>query len=154
MPCAPGRAPSHEPLQQPTTGHLRVAFLFLEEALTPLNPVVDALTCRLDDTLRDLFEELAGVMQFEVGKERELAEALALLDVLRMHPQAVSGVVLLEGQLAGTPVFVLATDDGAARAHLDTLGAAGVAVGDLGRAVSSLGGAARLTALHPRTPEN
>jgi hypothetical protein len=55
--------------------------------MTPLEPIVDALVARLDDNLREAFEERAGVMQFEAGKPRELAEALALLDVIRLHPE-------------------------------------------------------------------
>jgi hypothetical protein len=55
--------------------------------MTPLEPIVDALVARLDDNLREAFEERAGIMQFEAGKSRELAEALALLDVIRLHPE-------------------------------------------------------------------
>lgn len=58
--------------------------------MTPLNPIVEALVCRLDANLRGAFEERAGIMQFEVGKPRELAEALALLEVIRLNPLAVS----------------------------------------------------------------
>jgi hypothetical protein len=54
--------------------------------MTPLEPIVDALVARLDDNLREAFEERAGIMQFEAGKSRELAEALALLDVIRLYP--------------------------------------------------------------------
>jgi hypothetical protein len=54
--------------------------------MTPINPIVEALVCRLDDNLREAFEERAGIMQFEAGHPRELAEALALLDVIRTYP--------------------------------------------------------------------
>lgn len=121
--------------------------------MVPVSPIVEALVRRLDDNLREAFEERAGVMQFEAGKERELAEALALLDVIRVHPLAVSGLVVLRGSLDGAPVFVLAADSPMARAHLGTLGATGVAGGDLPWALSYLGGAARLTALWT-APEN
>jgi len=122
-------------------------FLLLEDSLTPLNPIVDALVCRLDDNLRDLFGELAGVMQFEVGKERELAEALALLDVVRMTPLAVAGAVVLRATVAGNPVLAVTADRPAAEARLGTLGATGVALGSLPTAVASLGGTARLRRL-------
>lgn len=115
--------------------------------MVPVNPIVEALVCRLDDDLREAFEERAGIQQFEVGKERELAEAIALLDVIRMHPLAVCGVVALRGTLAGAPVVVVATNSPAALARLGTLGITGGAVVDLSSALSSLGGAARLTAL-------
>lgn len=54
--------------------------------MIPINPITEALVCRLDENLREAFEERAGIMQFEAGKERELAEALALLDVIRTYP--------------------------------------------------------------------
>jgi hypothetical protein len=104
-----------------------VALLFLEDPLIPVNPIV---------------------------KERELAEALALLDVIRVHPLAVSGLVLLRGTLAGAPVVVLATAQPTALARLGTLGVTRVVPGDLPLAMSSLGGIARLTGLQARTPEN
>lgn len=121
--------------------------MFLEHPLVPVNPIVEALVYRLDVNLREAFEERAGVMQFEAGKERELAEALALLDVIRVHPLAVSGVEVLRGTLAGAPVVVLATEAPTALARLGTYGITAAAVADLAGAVSSLGGAARLTAV-------
>jgi hypothetical protein len=112
----PRRSRIRDSRHQPTNGHLRVALLFLEHPLVPANPIVEALVCRLGAELREAFEERAGIQQFEAGKERELAEALALLDVIRLHPLAVSGVVVLSGTLAGAPVVVLATDQPAALA--------------------------------------
>jgi hypothetical protein len=113
--------------------------------LVPVNPIVEALVCRLDENLREAFEERAGIQQFEAGKERELAEALALLDVIRMHPLAVSGVLVLRGSFDGAPVVVLATAGPTALARLGTYGVTGAAAADLAGAVSSLGGFARLT---------
>jgi hypothetical protein len=131
-----------------------VALLFLEDPLVPANPMVEALVCRLDVNQREAFEERAGIQQFEAGKERELAEALAPLDVVRLHPLAVSGLVVLRGTLAGAPVVVLAAEQPAALARLGTLGVTSVVPGDLAMAMSSLGGIARLTGLQARTPEN
>lgn len=54
--------------------------------MTPIEPIVEALVSRLDANLREAFEERAGILQFEAGKPRELAEALALLDVIRSYP--------------------------------------------------------------------
>jgi hypothetical protein len=54
--------------------------------MTPLEPIVEALVSRLDANLREAFEERAGILQFEAGKPRDLAEALALLDVIRSYP--------------------------------------------------------------------
>lgn len=115
--------------------------------MRPVNPIVDALVSRLDANEREAFEERAGILQFEAGNERELAEALALLEVIRLHPLAGSGLVVLRCTVAGALVTVLGADSTATWAHLDALGATGVGAGDLGRALSSLGGAARLTPL-------
>jgi hypothetical protein len=67
-----------------------VAFVFLEHRMTPLEPIVEALVSRLDTNLREAFEERAGILQFEAGKPRDLAEALALLEVIRLNPMAVA----------------------------------------------------------------
>ena len=115
--------------------------------MTPLNPIVEALVCRLNDNQREAFEERAGIMQFEAGKERELAEALALLDVVRMSPLAVAGLVCLRTTVAGAPVLVIAATEGRARVAVGTLGGTGVTPVELSSALASLGGAARLTAL-------
>ncbi|MBC5768690.1 hypothetical protein [Ramlibacter albus] len=112
--------------------------------MTPLEPIVEALVCRLDDNLREAFEERAGILQFEAGRSRELAEPLALLDVVRMHPLAVAGVVCMSGTVAGAPVHVIAADEASAGAALAALGVAGTARTDLSRVVASLGGTARL----------
>jgi hypothetical protein len=117
--------------------------------MTPLNPIVESLVCRLDDNLREAFEERAGILEFEAGTPRELAEPLALLDVVRMNPLAFAGVVCLRATVAGAPVFAIAPDEACAMVALAALGGTGAAAVDLAVAVASLGGAARLTALNP-----
>jgi hypothetical protein len=67
--------------------------------MTPLEPLVEALVSRLDADLREAFEERAGIFQFEAGKPRDLAEALALLDVIRTCP--VEAHACLGGKNAG-----------------------------------------------------
>jgi len=130
------------PTQPPSGG-----FLVSGARMTPLSPIVEALVCRLDDTLREAFEERAGILQFEAGNPRELAEPLALLDVVRMHPLAVAGVVCLRGAVAGASVYVIAGDEARARGALAVLGGADGAAADLAGVLGQLGGAARLTAL-------
>lgn len=112
--------------------------------MTPLSPVVDALVCRLDDNLREAFEERAGIMQFEAGQPRELAEALALLDVIRMNPLAVSDVVAMKVQLDGEVLTVLTTDVALAVQHFSDIGAKPVGPADLAEAVRQFGIAAVL----------
>lgn len=54
--------------------------------MTPIEPIVEALVSRLDASLREFFEERAGVLEWEAGKPRALAEALAFLEVVRAYP--------------------------------------------------------------------
>jgi len=116
--------------------------------MTPLEPIVEALVHRLAGSLRKAFEERAGIMQFEAGRPRELAEPLALLDVPRMNPLALTGVACLRASVGGEYAFVIARDEARARAALAALGGTGGAPVDLPMALDHLGGAARLTALN------
>lgn len=56
----------------------------------PLEPLVATLVDRLNDNLREAFEERAGIIEFDAGLPRAHAECLALLNVLVSHPEAVS----------------------------------------------------------------
>ena len=53
------------------------------------HPIVADFTRDLDENLREAWEERAAVMQFDAGIDRDLAEALALLLVIRQYPQQV-----------------------------------------------------------------
>jgi hypothetical protein len=55
----------------------------------PTNEVVADLVSRLDAGLREAFEERASIREFDGRLPRELAEALALLDVIRQYPKEV-----------------------------------------------------------------
>ncbi len=55
----------------------------------PIDPLVASLVDRLDDNLREAFEERAGILEFEAGLTRAHAECLALLNVLVSHPECV-----------------------------------------------------------------
>jgi hypothetical protein len=48
---------------------------------------------RLDAERRYLFDERAGILEVENGVDRDTAEILALIDLLRAHPAALIGVV-------------------------------------------------------------
>jgi len=54
----------------------------------PIDPLVATLVNRLDDNLREAFEERAGILEFEAGLPRAHAECLALLNVLVSHPES------------------------------------------------------------------
>ena len=54
--------------------------------------IVADLVQRLHPDLREDYEERAGIIEFDAAQPRELAEALAMLDVLRRHPAGLLGV--------------------------------------------------------------
>lgn len=53
----------------------------------PINETVAVMVADLSEGLTELFNERAGIRQYDGQQQRELAEALALLDVIRMHPR-------------------------------------------------------------------
>jgi hypothetical protein len=55
----------------------------------PTHEVVADLVSRLDSSLREAFEERAAIREFDGGLNRELAEALALLELIRQYPKEV-----------------------------------------------------------------
>ncbi len=115
--------------------------------MTPLNPIVEALVHRLDANWLEEFEERAGILQFEAGHTRDLAEPLALLNVLHTSPLALVQAQCHLVQWAGKPVYLL-TSTGVAASALG--GQVGTPV-DLSLALGQLGGAALLTPLKPIT---
>ena len=103
-------------------------------------PIVAELVARLDDNLRDAFEERAGIMEFDGGLAREHAECLALLDIYLTHPLAELGLCVLRVEAGG---YVLATDPASVTAMgLDVLG-----VVDIRQVLAEFGGVARISAI-------
>jgi len=74
--------------------------------MTPL--LFGDLYARLDDELRYVFDERAGIVEFDAHKPRELAECLALIELLREFPSALLGFKTLQLNLDGRPLWVLA----------------------------------------------
>ena len=58
----------------------------MQTRITPTDALVAEMVTLLDINLRDDFEERAGIIEFEALVPRAHAECLALLDVLRRHP--------------------------------------------------------------------
>lgn len=51
----------------------------------PYHPImVDLLAC-LDESQHEHVEERAGILEFDAGLDRQLAEALALLEIVRLY---------------------------------------------------------------------
>lgn len=47
------------------------------------NEIVHEIVRMLNETQREAYEERAGILEFDAGLQRELAEALALLQVIK-----------------------------------------------------------------------
>ena len=57
--------------------------------MKPLDETVSAMASCLDEGLFELWQERAAIREHDGGQSRELAEAMALLDVIRMNTKAV-----------------------------------------------------------------
>ena len=99
--------------------------------LTPTDPLVAELVTRLDDALREDFEERAGIMEVDGQLPRGHAECRALLDVFRRHPSVLSGVTVLEIELDGGTEWLLTTDLVYARRYVSDVGGNEIAVHQL-----------------------
>jgi hypothetical protein len=119
--------------------------------MTPLDPIVEALVNRLDANWLEEFEERAGILQFEASHSRELAEPLALLNVLHTNPLALVQAQCLLMRWAGKPVYLLASTGATWEGATAALGDQGGTPLDLSLALGELGGAALLTPLKPLT---
>ena len=52
-----------------------------------MNEIVESLVDRLNTNLREAFQERASIRQYEGGQDREMAEVMAVLDVIHMGPK-------------------------------------------------------------------
>jgi hypothetical protein len=94
---------------------------------------------RLNHGDRELYEERAAIREFDGLQPREHAEALALLDVLRLRPAALLGVRVLHAEVGGERRCALLTGRSTRRLRL-------VCEADLAAVVSEqFGGAALLS---------
>jgi hypothetical protein len=96
-----------------------------------MTSLIADLLGRLDPDRRYEFEERAGIIEFENGQPRELAECLALIDLLRSYPGALLGVTALDVRRGDASEFLLTTDVTAARGRLEGAGTYVLSVIDL-----------------------
>ena len=94
----------------------------------PSDALVADMVNRLDADLRCDFEERAGIMTHEAGLLLAHAECLALLDVLRRHHEALSGIWGLQIELNGSTEWLLTTHLAGARQYLLAIGATEISV--------------------------
>ena len=79
--------------------------------MTTKNLMFPDLVSRLNAARREIYEERAGVREFDAGLPRAHAECAALLDVAVMDSLAFTGVTLLRVQQGPVTRFVLVADD-------------------------------------------
>jgi hypothetical protein len=76
----------------PKTAHEAVFHCLLEQPMT--QPIVAELAARLNADMSEAWHERAAIMEFDGGLPRDLAEALALLVLIRQYPQQVLACLL------------------------------------------------------------
>jgi hypothetical protein len=103
------------------------------------------LLAKLDPELRYEFEERAGIIEFDANVDRDQAEAYALIDLLRTHPDALVGLAVLQVASDDRVQFVLASDVEAARGRFEAVTLTPMRVADLAEVVKTqFDGLARL----------
>lgn len=88
-----------------------------------LTPFAADVLSRLDDGQREHLMERSAILASEAGVQPPaLCDALALLEVLRLYPAALTGLIVLEIELDGATQWLLTTDLDHAREHLRDIG--------------------------------
>lgn len=112
------------------------------------HPIVADLLGRLNATQIESQSERSAILEFEAGVCRAEADALAILDLIRLNPFALSGITVLQIELDGGTEWLVATDLAFARQHLADIGAKEIAVVNLVDVLEQqYGGIAVLTTL-------
>ncbi len=114
-----------------------------------LRPFAGDVLERCDEEQLEAFAERSAVLEFEAGfQPRVLAESLAVLDLLRLFPRLLTGLVVLEIELDGATQWLLTTDLPYARQYLTDIGGNEIAVLDPAEVVrAQYGGVALLGTL-------
>ena len=98
---------------------------------TPINALVADMVNKLDDRLREDFEERAAITEFDAELPRAHAECLALLDLLHRNPALLTGVTVMQIEVAGAIQCWVTTDLESVRQHLSEIGAIEIGISDL-----------------------
>lgn len=99
----------------------------VHECQPALRPFVGDLLDRLDADQMEAWQERSAIIEFDGGLPRPLAEALALIELLRLHPSARSAVQVLAAELDGGTQWLLTDSLPHARQVVTAIG--GVEVG-------------------------
>lgn len=96
-----------------------------------LLPFAGNVLSRLDDGQREHLMERSAILASEAGVQPPaLCDALALLEVLRLYPAALTGLVALEIELDGASQWLLTVDLDQARDYLRDIGGTEITVLD------------------------
>lgn len=98
---------------------------------TPDDALVAVLVSKLDDKLREDWEERASIMQFDALLPKGYAESLAMLDLLCRHPEVLDRSICMQIELEGATQWIVTTDPACARQHLADIQATEIAMVDL-----------------------
>jgi len=114
-----------------------------------LLPFAGNVLSRLDDGQREHLMERSAILASEAGVQPPaLCDALALLEVLRLYPAALTGLVALEIELDGASQWLLTVDLDQARNYLRDIGGTEIAVLDPADVLlAQYGGVAQLSTL-------
>lgn len=113
---------------------------------TTQHPIVVEMVSTLDEPQHEQFQERAGILEFDAGLDRQLAEVLSMLDLIRQNRLALNGINVLQIELDGGTEWLLTTDLSFARQHLVDIHAKEIAVVNLADVLNrQYGGIAALT---------
>lgn len=98
---------------------------------TPDDALVAVLVSKLDDNLREDWEERASIMQFDALLPKGYAESLAMLDLLCRHPEVLDRCIGMRIELDGATQWIATTDPAYARRLLSDIHAKEIDVVDL-----------------------
>lgn len=88
----------------------------------PVDETVAEMVEMLDENQREMFEERAAIREHDGRFARGHAEALALLDVLDCHPEALTNLVVFRVDIDDTPRFFIANSTELVREHAELTG--------------------------------
>lgn len=112
------------------------------------HPILTDLLSRLDSNQRDFYEERSAILEFSAGVRRDLADALAILDLIRINPMALSGITVMKIEMDGATEWLLTTDADYSSTYLATIHAKEVDVVNLAEVLAQqYGGVALLSTL-------
>lgn len=90
---------------------------------TAIDPLVSELVSRLTTDQNEEFSERAGIIEFDGGKPRAHAECLALLNLIKNHPAALTGLTVMEIAFEGKTRWLLTNNLEQGRTYLSRIGA-------------------------------